>query len=405
MVATGKNLDDFLQSVEKIQTKQAQIAQNHTVVDARIEYEPDGLVGWSIRTENETGAVKQKRGRKYDTFIQELQNLDKKEKLFQPGTDDAVLCYRDTTLQKNGGSVSNWFALEPGFPFWIGDDGQPKFNIIQLTLKDWEYARMMETQLAFRKDGILYPVTRAGAQNVGSFLDCSSAFKSLDDCQLGSAILLSEKIAKTANMQVLYRESSPKVRPVLAACGRTYVHIPLKEFFQEAIGYIPALWALDSWEIMDFEATIRFRSVAEPRYLICINAGDLPGKAVSVSSAVDIEGCQIPIRVNKLNHRGSIGSIQDLFIGIEVSVDAWQHMDLSSAGYSPKVTSGIMRVLGKKRASKVNLDGLGSLTGWKLIHEIIRRTYQKLPQKQKTDLAFEYQKMILRFAADKMSDQ
>lgn len=145
-----------------------------------------------------------------------------------------VLCHASTEpVRASKNILSYWYCLPTDGAFYIGRDMQPKFDIIELSLNDWEFSQMMQTKLAFMYEDMIYPITLNAVSSIGSLMDCNSAFKKIDDCQLGSAILLSEKLSYMQNLQFVYRESSSKVRPLMAIAGGTYVHIPLDEFFRK----------------------------------------------------------------------------------------------------------------------------------------------------------------------------
>ena len=116
---------------------------------------------------------------------------------------------------------------------------------------------MMQTKLAIMYEDIVYPITMSAISSVGSLMDCNSAFKRIDDCQLGSAILLTEKLAYMNKVQLVYRESSSKIRPLMAVAGGTYVHIPLNEFFRKIHDKISErhLFKAERWSITDSGAS------------------------------------------------------------------------------------------------------------------------------------------------------
>lgn len=398
MLKKGKELDEFYHALDLSSKTMLCVPNGKTTINATLEYRGKTLNGWKVTTRNETGAVKPvRKGKRYIEFIKFLKTQDKEETMFRVDQNDAVLCYRDTESEDNGCIVTNWFMIDPGFPFVIAMDGQPKFKILKTSLNAWEYDRMMETRLAFIHDGILYPITKYAIRSVGALLDSTAAFKTLDDCQLGAALLIAEKFSRSRELKFIYRECTDKVRPIYAVGGTGYKHMNLVEFFRTAVSKIPGIYTLMNWKVTDVSASAKFNLMENPDYRIVIEAGDMPGRSISVTAYYRISGCEVPIKCNLYNHKGEINekAYSILFDGIGESINHWQDMKLY-APYTKGMLKGLKKIIGQKRSEKLDLSGLKNFNGWDLIAEIIRRTNMHLPSRQKELLCWEYNKMILK---------
>ena len=295
MQKKGTGLDELYETLKQFNTKSKSIlpaGNSKTVVT--FNFRNHDYIGWNIACTGDENPINKLKGKRYDRFLMALKALYKTTSLFEIRNNDSVLCYRDTEPEReNGRIVSHWFDLSPAFPYVIGMDGQPKFNVLRLALNDWEYSRMMETRLAFSHNGIYYPLLKTSLHSVGSRLDCSAAFKQLDACPLGGALLLAEKFAQVNALVVQYRDSTERVRPVLSVSGRDFVHVPLTEYFQKAIANIPGIYDMVHWEVTDDGALADFRLIGSgDDTFIRIEGGDLPGKTMRVSACVCLAGAE-----------------------------------------------------------------------------------------------------------------
>ena len=299
MQKRGIGLDDLYETLKQFNTKSKSIlpAGNSKAV-VTFNFRDHDYMGWNIACMGEDSPINKLKGKRYDRFLMALKALYKTTTLFEIRNNDSVLCYRDTEPEReNGKIVSNWFELSPAFPYVIGMDGQPKFKVLRLPLNDWEYSRMMETRLAFSHNGICYPLLKTSLHSVGSRRGGTAAFKQLDACPLGGALLIAEKFAQVNALAVQYRESTERVRPVLSVSGRDFTHVPLTDFFQKAVANIPGIYDMVHWEVTDDGALADFKLVEfDDDTFIRIEGGDLPGKTMRVSACVRLAGAEIPLK-------------------------------------------------------------------------------------------------------------
>lgn len=403
MLKKGKSIEDLYSTLEALGTKsQTILTANRKDINITLTYTDKELDNWKLETKSSDLIPKKKLcGKKYDGFLNALGTLYEKGELFQADSSDSILCYRDTQLKRtNGKIISNWFEIDPGFPFVISMDGQPKFKIRRLELTEWEYQRMMETQLAFLHEDKYYPFTKGSLHSIGSRLDCSAAFKYQDDCQLGPALLIAEKFSRCRGLKVQYRKCTEKVFPVLSVSGNDFIHIPLVDFFQKAISHIPGIYTPVKWSVNDLYATIDLAIQGyENNQMIRIEAGDLPGRSISVSAIVVIEGYDIPLKTNKKLHNGKIDDsiYETLFDGIIPAFNSYEEELKNNPIIPCPNLKEIKRCIGLKRAKMINLSQFESKDWkrWDLIQKLIRLTNFELSEKQQNDLRKLYSSMIL----------
>lgn len=400
MIKKGRSLDEFMTVLKSLNTKtRTIISSGSKEVRISMKYSENMLESWKIESSSPELSVERGiRGKKYDAFMEALERQIVSKTLFDVNSNDSVLCYRDSEMKKEHGKiVSNWFEISPAFPFVISMDGQPKFKVQRLLLTEWEYERMMETQLAFFHDGKCFPLMKESLHSVGTKLDCSAAFKYQDDCQLGPALLLAEKFSRCSGLQVQYRKCTNFVYPVLSVSGMDYVHISLPEFYKRALAEIPGIYTPIQWSVNDIYATLDLsvQNVSEDCF-IRIEAGDLPGKSMEVSAIAVINGCDVPIRTNKAQHNGSFESYTALFDGIMDAFEQAEQIRKDTAIISCPNLKPIQKILGIKRSRQIDFCTLSKTTGTRIevLKAVIAATHVPLPVKQQAQLRKVYAEML-----------
>lgn len=387
----GNTIEEFNTELQKLNSKScAVISKAKSEINISMQFDNKELEKWTIkRSTNGLRLPKKKIGKKYDAFLNALQDFYKINQIMDAQSCDTVLCYRDTEKNKSMGKVvSNWFQLDLGLPYELVN-GQPHFEVLRLELSEWEYEKMMETRLAFMHDEIIYPISNVAIHSVGTYLDCSVAFRTIDTCPLGSAILMAEKFSNLKNLQIIYRECTKKIRPILSVGGRDFVHIPITEFFNKAIANIPSLYTLEKWYVTDMDACAYFSVYGYDKNLVIkIEGGDLPGKSMRVSAVLLYHGQEFPLRTNRMSHKGELAEKQykELFYGIYHAFDCYNNKrnDIISCPNLSKIKS----CLGKKRCKDIDFDTLHSLQGTRdeVVKKIIDTTYVELKSRQKEEL-------------------
>lgn len=406
----GKDVSELLEQLGLLTTNNRTVFKNtdKLVLECKVG---DGIHSWTIKGGScilpDGGTIQ--RGTSFHNFQEAVSALDKGAYM-SPGDGEPcfVLCHASTEpVRASKNILSYWYCLPTDGAFYIGRDMQPKFDIIELSLNDWEFSQMMQTKLAFMYEDMIYPITLNAVSSIGSLMDCNSAFKKIDDCQLGSAILLSEKLSYMQNLQFVYRESSSKVRPLMAIAGGTYVHIPLDEFFRKINDKISEkhLFKTECWSIADSGASLEMRFLPDESMGLLIKASDLPGQAMSVTAFALAGGCKVALLTNTVEHRGKLvrESIDGLYDGIEDAFAVYQQaretLQDSECIYSPDLLTAISKIIGKKRMKK-SLDAgklpkeVVKMNAWKLYETLVSGTYYPFIGKQCNDLMKAYKSLL-----------
>lgn len=387
----GNTIEEFNTELQKLTSKSCSvISKGKNEISISMQFDNKELEKWTIkRSTNGLQLPKKKVGKKYDTFLNALQDFYKVNNIMDAQSSDTVLCYRDTEENRyNGKIVSNWFQLDLGIPYEL-INGQPHFNTIRLELSEWEYEKMMETRLAFMHDDVIYPILTVAIHSVGTYLDCSVAFRTIDTCPLGSALLMAEKFSNLKTLQVIYRECTERICPVLSVGGKDFIHVPITEFFNKAIANIPGLYYLEKWYVTDMDACAYFSVHGYDKNLVIkIEGGDLPGKSMRVSAVLLYKGKEFPLKTNRLSHKGELTDEQysDLFCDIYQTFD--RYMKKKEEQIICPNLSKIKTCLGKKRSQNVDFDFLDTLSGRRddVIKTIIDYSYTELKKRQKEEL-------------------
>lgn len=140
MLREGTSLEEFLQCLEEEDalTNRDVLVKSGQKVTLECVRERGGFAGWKLYydgtqlPEPKTG----KNGRSYQSFMKALEELDRKETLFET-PDCAVLCYLSGDLKKDweGNVVSRWVNINPWEPYRL-EDGVPVFDTLELHVSD-----------------------------------------------------------------------------------------------------------------------------------------------------------------------------------------------------------------------------------------------------------------------------
>lgn len=405
----GTDVPELLAQLDRLTTTTKSVIKDtdKVVLECNVG---DGIQSWTVRNGScslPDGAVV-KKGTSFNGFQEAIETLDKGVYM-SPGDGEPcyVLCHASTKpVRVSRNIISNWYCLSTDGAFYVGKDLQPRFDIIELSLNDWEFSQMMQTKLAIMYEDIVYPITMSAISSVGSLMDCNSAFKRIDDCQLGSAILLTEKLAYMNKVQLVYRESSSKIRPLMAVAGGTYVHIPLNEFFRKIHDKISErhLFKAERWSITDSGAKLEMRFIPDNNLGIQVKASDLPGCAMSITAFALVGGHKVALHTNSVVHRGRLvkASLDTLYGGIEESFETFKEtrdkMVSKECVFTSDLLSNILKIIGKKRMNTAKEDGHlpeggAKMDAWELFEALVNGTHFQLPEKQAFDLMRAYKSL------------
>ena len=417
VVNHGKNLDDLMSCIKKIDGKTTicPLVNNKQSVILEASYRQGTLNSWIVKAPRKNRPLPTcfKSGQRFGSFKEVQKQLDKESIMFDSEMTSYVLCHLRTDLQKRYNKiVSKWVKIDPYYPYDISDDGKASFDVIELELTEDEFDAMMETKLAFMDTNEnLFPIQKVAMSNVGTLLDCASAFKQVDDHPLGSALLLAEKLSTKTMLKVLYRSRSKRVFPVMSIIGKKYAHISQEKFFtailSEIAGY--GVYQTEEWKVSDIESVLYVKLENENHLPytkgFMISTGDLAGQAMTVHSYVRLGNARMFLKKNSISHIGEFkeSEVKNLFEGMmdsfEVFDTEYRHLASLTGTIKNEYSLGILKIIGQKRMAKVTLDS--SLTnGAELLEDFINCYDSVTPEKLKYRSGRYYTSLMHNMLAD-----
>lgn len=361
------------------------------------------IVDWEINLQGmNVQAPPYTKGKTFGELKTALDSRDVEKEMFRIEQSCDVLCYLDTSTHKHKGkTVTRFYRLEPGYSYMLDTNGQPHFRIVSFELTDWEFERIMETRLAFYMDGVIYPIAKQAAISVGSILDCSAAFKHMEERPLGAALLLSEKLESSRGVKVVYRQCTALVKPIIAISKQKYVHVPQYEFFEKTYAMTAELshigfFDVRLWKVSDQQTTLDLMLTSDPRYGIEITTGDYSGIAMTINAYYIVGKCRIPIKKNSESHTQFFltDGYNRLFEGIGEALEEFMGRVHKNAVFRKKEVKPIFDVIGKIRTRNVDIpliDGEVYDSDF-MLETVVNHTYAELSAKQNRDLCEAYKK-------------
>lgn len=375
------------------------------------------LSNWSLMEDMDgySGSVPYTKGVGYRTLEAALSSIDKEES-FNESIN--VLCYLSTEPAKSwdGKIVSKWFNVSPGVPFDI-KDGKPDFQTITLELKESDYKVMMESRLALYNEfsGDIYPIRKMAFSSIGKLMDCAASFKYLAEIPLGSALLIAERLSTVRNLKFLYRYRSENVKPLIAIAGTRYVKYSQLDFFKKALDFVSSktICHIERWAVSDELTTINVVLDGTAGYSIYlkIQTSDIPGTSISVSAYAKIGRGSLLLLKNSSYHWSSFeenGGVKTLFNGMFETIDEFKEnyneLAEKEVDYDGSYMANILKILGKKRSSKVKPVESGTYMADSLLRKIVDATYSELPVKQAGELAKCYSRFFKELLEENLED-
>lgn len=403
MMKEGKDLESLIEAVEVMDksTRFRTVVGKHSKVILECMMEDGKLSNWKVsakKAENLPSPFT--KGQRFDSFEDVCEALDQERILFEPEASCTVLCHISTEIKKERGKVvSHWFNIDPYEPYEIGDDGQPKFQMVTLYLSDAEYDAMMNTKLAFMDQEDLYPIQETAIPAIGTLLDCSSAFKRVDDHLLGSALLIAEKLSYKEGIQVIYRKRTRRVYPVMSLISKSYRHIPQKEFFAGALERVSkfGIYRTESWNMSDTETSLSviLNSCKKYQEGFLLKTGDLAGTALTAACFVEVAGVKMILKKNAQKHSDQFDMDQlfegfkEAFENFEESSNLLKERDIT---YYNVILASLQKLLGKKRVTKVSLPlkAHHKYNGWYILESILEAYDAVTPPKLKYTMSLTF---------------
>lgn len=269
----------------------------------------NGRLYWKLSVDNAPLQKIRQRGKTMKSFLTALN--DAEEKSFS--SNFSVICYQGTLPKRSaeGYIKTRWFLIDPLEPY-VMENGRCTLQTILFSFSEGEYAAMLETKLAFYDtvSGICYPMKYEALPTIARFIDCSTAFKNMDDCLLGPAFLIASRIVNKKEVNFLVQElpggKSKKVRPVLSIVGRNYQYFSHEKVMEKLLDILSEhyIYAIEKWEISNTASTAYVKLyVPGFDHIVKISIGRAAGYSISVVALSRTEdGVEIYIKKNTAVH-------------------------------------------------------------------------------------------------------
>lgn len=362
---------------------------------------------WSIKADSKAykKSLPYAKGVGYTSLEAALSSLDKESDLNETIN---VLCYFKTDASRTWDNkiVSYWFNISPCIPFDI-KDGQPDFQVIKFELKESDYKVMMESRLAlyneFTED--IYPIRTIAFSSIGKLMDCAASFKYMADVPLGSALLIAERLASVKNLKFIYRYRSEHIKPLVAIAGTRYVKYSQLDFFKQALDYVSRNYIchIEKWSVSDELTTMNvvLDGFGEYSIYIQIKTSDIPGTSMSVEAFARFGSGSVKIIKNSSYHWDCFeknGGVDGLFEGVFEAIKNfeldYEKLSNKTFYYDETCIKDIVKVLGKKRAGRIDKIDSGEYDAKTLFKLVVNSTYCELPVKQAHELTKRYAELL-----------
>lgn len=310
LIQQGAGRDQLLQKlseIDSITTIDNFILNNQT---GNIEVlRKNGRLYWKLSVDNAPLQKIRQRGKTMKSFLTALNAAE--EKTFS--SNFSVICYQSTLPKRSveGHVKTRWFLIDPLEPYVV-KNGEYTLQTILLSFSEEEYAAMLETKLAFYDtvSGICYPMKYEALPTVARFIDCSTAFKNMDDCLLGPAFLIASRIVNKKEVNFLVQElpgdKSKKVRPILSIVGRNYQYFSHEKVMGKLLDVLSEhyIYSIERWEISNTASTAYVKLyVPGFHHVVKISIGRAAGYSISVVALSRTEeGAEIYIKKNTAVH-------------------------------------------------------------------------------------------------------
>lgn len=407
----GKNEESLFKVLKDLDTKTKIDLLNkpNQKIHLSAQRTKDGhLTNWIIMedTTDFKSNKKKTNGKKYNSLIDALNNMDKE---LISNDEINVLAYCSTDLKrKNGLIVSKWFNISPCIPFELDNKGNPQFNYITLETNEDEYKILMESRLAFYNEFTydVYPIRKMAFPSIGRLMDCVASFKYISDIPLGSALLIAEKLTKMPKTRFIYRNRTSQIKPLIGVAGSHYVAYSQVEFFKDCFNYLASIgiYTLKSWSVNDELSVVDvIIDDSERNYSIHfkIQTSDIPGTSLSVTAYAQFENAKVYIMKNNSYHGKAFeqrGGAKSLFDGMEEAIEEFkeQYRLLSNnyLEFDESMIDEIEKIIGKKNMAKVELPEQFIVSGSDLFRQILKSTFFNLKEKQAYELTKYYRNLM-----------
>lgn len=343
------------------------------------------------------------RGSNFNSLVRKLDDMyEKLDVSFDQEITLTVLAYAETmpTRTWDGKIQTKWFEIDPSEPYTYVD-GSLNIQTRSIDLNDSDYKLMMQCKLALATSKKVYPFLLSSLKSIGRYLDCEYAFKKVDEYQLGSAILIANKLSYLRQIQILAYKRKGDIWPLRTICGKKYVYVSQLDFFQDVFNECAKLgvFKVDSWYISDDMSRVYISFTGTDRGLLAITS-DTSSATLQIRAYEKINSAKVLVDIRKSKHTEDylnqgiqklFSSLLDTYECFEAKMEKLKGLYVS---YSLDEIKDIQRILGKKRCKGMNILPCAMKNGYEAFVELINLTYQELPVKQELELQSAYAALL-----------
>lgn len=353
------------------------------------------LTKWAIKANNVSSVIK-KTGKNFDSLYKEIDEYS----FDVTCIDLEVLCHIDTNLTKtwDGKIESTWCVIDPLSPFNIVNE-KVTFNTRKVTLTENSFNTALDTKIMLYDtlNDVYYILRPEALPSFGRLFDCAVLF-SKAEYNLGTALLIADKMTKSKNMRFLYRNSNEKEKLILGVYGFRYTTTSQKDFFTAAFNKIAekCLFSLKKWTITDVKTRVDialFDEKAMTKFGIILETGDLSGIPYTLICYTLVENNPVYLSVNTISHRYAKDTnalIDNLFKGI------WEEMLMFNVNDLKKIKANrtlineemLLKIIGKKKY--IMVGDLDTTTAYDMFVDLIKKTSSLVNGKQKNQIRTYY---------------
>lgn len=391
---TKEELFEYLKQIDE-NTSIDSIVSCGQRITVELKRSKRGIKWDAIETKKQIN-VNYKKGRSFNDFMTEIDNLDTNMELHYLD----ILCLKETSPVKtwDGKVKCTFFEIDPYEPYTLNNDGTLFIPTIEYNLSQDEYNQVLETRIAFYDvAGKIYPIKQSAIRSVCTYLDSSALFKKLPAVPLAASMFLAERIADVKKYNIIVRNKTDLVSPVVGVAGSVYKRYSQHEFFKNAFDYIAGkgIYTIMFWRCSDEKFMVELepylKTIYSPR--IQIISSDTNGTSIQIRGFAKIG----PGYIDIFRHVAKKGeTIEQMFDGLYEMFTDYDTRLRKKINYriQPGDFDLVQKAIGQRRARKhhdfINNEHEGSSVGYELAEKIINNTYEKLPFVQSFELGRAY---------------
>lgn len=347
-----------------------------------------GFRNWAIEPDPEGyRAAKPVSGSKFGKFCDIVEHLAERRDVEIYSLK--VLAYSGMPVSRtyDGKYRSRWFCIDPLCPYLVsGQTGQPEFEYREILATEEEHRMLMETKLAITAGEETYAVLRDALPMLGRLLlDSNAAFKSAEECLLGTALMTAAALAERDSLKFMARREKGSIHGLVTPIGDRYVYVPIGDFFQAVFRQAAdfGIFNLKEGTVSDdgAAADIELTSAGNCKKGFFVRASNRIGSPMEAAAYGSFPGgCPVILKRGSMPHnRASVRKgVGQIFDGMEEAFADFDQFvgDMDRDVYFDPAQYGtelgrIRKLIGDKRYQAAGIPEAGSYNGIQLASALV----------------------------------